>query len=91
MLRANDEVAAALGELAELMAIAGGDSFRIRAYEKAARAVAEHALDVDTLDEHALTAIPGVGSHIAAKITEVSRSAATRPIGAKVIAHTTIA
>jgi len=74
MLRANDEVAAALGELAELMAIAGGDSFRIRAYEKAARAVAEHALDVDTLDEHALTAIPGVGSHIAAKITELRRT-----------------
>ncbi|MGA2932137.1 MAG: helix-hairpin-helix domain-containing protein, partial [Acidimicrobiales bacterium] len=71
MLRANDEVAAALGEFAELMAIAGGDSFRIRAYEKAARAVAEHALDVDTLDEHDLTAIPGVGSHIAAKITEL--------------------
>ena len=74
MLRANDEVAAALEELAELMAIAGGDSFRIRAYEKAARAVAEHGLDVDTLDEHALTAIPGVGSHIAAKITELRRT-----------------
>jgi hypothetical protein len=28
ILRANDEVASALGELAELMAIAGGDSFR---------------------------------------------------------------
>lgn len=71
MARSNDRVASALGELAELMAIAGGDSFRIRAYEKAARAVAEHILEVDTLDEHGLTAIPGVGSHIAAKIVEL--------------------
>jgi DNA polymerase (family X) len=70
MARANDEAAAALDELAELMAIAGGDQFRIRAYEKAARAVAEYPLDVGELDEHDLTAIPGVGSHIAAKIRE---------------------
>lgn len=71
MPRANDEAAAALGELAELLAIAGGDPFRIRAYEKAARAVAEHPVDVATLDERGLTAIPAVGSHIAAKIAEL--------------------
>lgn len=71
MPRSNDEAAAALGEMAELMAIDQGDPFRIRAYEKAARAVAEHRLDLDVLDEHGLTEIPGVGSHIAAKIVEL--------------------
>jgi DNA polymerase (family 10) len=71
MARSNDVAAEALGELAELLAIAGGDPFRIRAYEKAARAVAEYPLDVDSLDDKGLRAISGVGGHIAAKIREL--------------------
>jgi DNA polymerase (family X) len=71
MVRSNDSVAEALGELAELLAITGEDQFRVRAYEKAARSVAEHPIDVDTLDEKALDDIPSVGSHIAAKIVEL--------------------
>jgi DNA polymerase (family X) len=71
MARSNDQVAEVLGELAELLAITGEDQFRVRAYEKAARSVAEYPLEVDTLDEKALDEIPSVGSHIAAKIRQL--------------------
>ena len=71
MARSNDVVAEALSEFAELLAIAGEDQFRVRAYEKAARAVAEYPLPVDGLEEKALDDIPTVGSHIAAKIREL--------------------
>ena len=40
MARANDEAAALIQELADLLSITGGDAFKIRAYEKAARAIA---------------------------------------------------
>ena len=68
MPRSNDLVANALSELADLIAITGGDPFRVRSYEKAARSVAAYPIDVDTLGESGLDAIPAVGSHIAAKI-----------------------
>ena len=71
MARSNDEVAAALGELADLLAISGGDPYRVRAYEKAARSVAEYPLEVDELDQKGLDGIPAVGSHIAAKIVQL--------------------
>ena len=71
MTGSNDVVAEALREFAELLSIAGEDQFRVRAYEKAARAVAEHPVAVDGLDEKALDDIPAVGSHIAAKIREL--------------------
>ena len=40
MGRVNDDVAALLSEYAALLHITGGDAFRARNYEKAARAVA---------------------------------------------------
>ena len=39
-MRSNDAAAEALQELADLIAISGGDPYRVRAYEKAARSVA---------------------------------------------------
>jgi DNA polymerase (family 10) len=63
--RSNDAVAEALQEFADLVAISGGDPYRVRAYEKAARSVAGYHLDVDGLDEKALMAIPSVGRRIA--------------------------
>lgn len=69
--RSNEQVADALAELADLIAITGGDPFRVRAYEKAARGVASYPLDLEGLDRKELDAIPSVGSHIAAKITQV--------------------
>jgi DNA polymerase (family 10) len=70
MARTNDVVAALLREYAELLAITGGDPFRARNYEKAAKAVGGYAGDIDGLAEAALTTIPGVGKSIAAKIAE---------------------
>src|ERR1019366_7920380 len=53
-MRTNDEVAALLEEYADLLAITGGDAFRIRSYEKAARSIAGYPDDLATLDAGAL-------------------------------------
>jgi DNA polymerase (family 10) len=68
--RSNDDVARMLEEFAELLAISGGDPFKVRAYEKAARAVAGYHLDVANLDAKQLDEIPSVGAHLAAKVVE---------------------
>ncbi|WP_151769531.1 DNA polymerase/3'-5' exonuclease PolX [Streptomyces abyssomicinicus] len=70
MPRSNDEVAALLQEYADLIAITGGDAFKARVYEKAARAIGGHHADVATLDVKGLQEIPGVGKSIAEKVTE---------------------
>jgi DNA polymerase (family X) len=70
MARTNDVVAALLREYAELLAITGGDQFRARNYEKAAKAVGGYPGDIDGMAASALTAIPGVGKSIAGKIAE---------------------
>ncbi len=70
MAWANEEVAGLLREYAELTQITGGDVFRARNYEKAARSVRGWADDISQLDAKALRAIPGVGASIAAKIAE---------------------
>jgi DNA polymerase (family 10) len=66
----NEEVAGLLREYAELIQITGGDVFRARNYEKAARSVRGWGDDLGQLDAKGLRAIPGVGASIAAKITE---------------------
>ncbi|WP_041820424.1 DNA polymerase/3'-5' exonuclease PolX [Streptomyces davaonensis] len=70
MARANDEVAALFREYADLISITGGDAFRARVYEKAARAIGGHHTDVSTLDAKGLKEIPGVGKSIADKVVE---------------------
>ena len=70
MARANDEVEALLQEYADLLSISGGDAFRVRTYEKAARSVGGHHADIATLDRKALQGIPNVGKSIAEKIQE---------------------
>jgi DNA polymerase (family X) len=70
MAWANEEIAGLLREYAELTQITGGDVFRARNYEKAARSVRGWADDISQLDVKALRAIPGVGASIAAKIAE---------------------
>jgi DNA polymerase (family X) len=74
MASTNEAAAALLREYAELLAITGGDPFRVRNYERAAKAVAGHPDDVMAMNSAALTAIPGVGKSIAAKIAEYRRS-----------------
>ncbi|MFD8816170.1 DNA polymerase/3'-5' exonuclease PolX [Streptomyces sp. NPDC059627] len=70
MARSNDEVAALLQEYADLISITGGDAFKARVYEKAARSLGGHHADVSTLDLKALQEIPNVGKSIAQKVRE---------------------
>ncbi|HEY1918762.1 MAG TPA: DNA polymerase/3'-5' exonuclease PolX [Streptosporangiaceae bacterium] len=70
MPRPNDEVAALLGEYAELISITGGDAFRARTYSRAARAIRGYAADASQLDAVGLRQIPGVGKSIADKVGE---------------------
>jgi DNA polymerase (family 10) len=76
----NEEIAALLREYAELTQITGGDVFRARNYEKAARSVRGWAGDVGQLDVTALRAIPGVGASIAAKIAEYRETGSIRAL-----------
>ena len=76
----NEEVAGLLREYAELTQITGGDVFRARNYEKAARSVRGWGDDIGQLDVTALRAIPGVGASIAAKIAEYRESGNIRAL-----------
>jgi DNA polymerase (family X) len=74
MARPNDEVGAVLAEYSDLIAITGGPAYRARVYEKAARSVAGHPVDLSTLDVDGLQTIPNVGASIADKIAEYLRT-----------------
>jgi DNA polymerase (family X) len=76
----NEEIAGLLREYAELTQITGGDVFRARNYEKAARSVRGWADDISQLDVKALRAIPGVGASIAAKIAEYRDTGSIRAL-----------
>ena len=70
MARANDVVAGLLEEYADLLAITGGEAFKARVYEKAARAVAGHHADSPAWISRSCRQVPGVGASIAEKIQE---------------------
>ncbi|MFI1970709.1 DNA polymerase/3'-5' exonuclease PolX [Streptomyces cinnamoneus] len=74
MARPNEEVEALLQEYADLVAITGGDAFKARAYEKAARAIGGFPTDVSKLDVKGLRDIPNVGKSIAEKVVEFLRT-----------------
>ena len=76
MAWANEEIAGLLREYAELTQITGGDVFRVRNYEKAARSIRGWGDDIAQSDVKALRAIPGVGASIAAKIVEYRETGA---------------
>ena len=80
MPRANEFVEALLTEYADLLSITGGDAFRVRTYEKAARSVGGYHADVATLDEAGLQAIPNVGGSTAKKIREMLDSGTFRQL-----------
>ncbi|MFC6087284.1 DNA polymerase/3'-5' exonuclease PolX [Sphaerisporangium aureirubrum] len=67
MGRANDGAAAALEEYADLFAMTGGDAFRVRSYQKAAKAIAGHPEDISRVN---VREVPGVGEAIAKKVEE---------------------
>ena len=60
-MRANEGAAAALQEYAELFALCGGDAFRVRSYQKAAKAIAGFPEDISVVD---VRSVPGVGEAI---------------------------
>lgn len=69
----NTEIAAMLDALADLLEIEGANRFRVRAYRKGARTVAEHPRSMNALvsAEEDLTVLPGIGKELAAKIQEM--------------------
>jgi DNA polymerase (family 10) len=68
--RANDDVKSLLQEYADLISITGGDAFKARAYEKAARAIGGYHDDVAAFDAKQLQQIPNVGKSVAVKVAE---------------------
>ncbi|TDE38588.1 DNA polymerase/3'-5' exonuclease PolX [Actinomadura sp. 6K520] len=80
MARANDEAADLIQELADLLSITGGDAFKIRAYEKAARAIAGHPDDISGMDLAGLRTIPTVGEAIARKVLDYTTTGTIRQV-----------
>ncbi|MES2353422.1 MAG: DNA polymerase/3'-5' exonuclease PolX [Pseudomonadota bacterium] len=69
----NADIAAVFNEIADLLEIEGENVFRIRAYRNAARIVGDLRRSVQLMVEKGgdLTSLPGIGTDLAAKITEV--------------------
>ncbi len=85
MARTNEDVAGLLREYAELLVITGGDPFRARNYEKAAKEIAGYPGDLGALAGAAQTGaalpkIPGVGTSTAAKVAEYLRSGTIKAV-----------
>ncbi|MET8157149.1 DNA polymerase/3'-5' exonuclease PolX [Sphaerisporangium sp. NPDC005289] len=79
MGRANDAAAAALEEYADLFAMTGGDAFRVRSYQKAAKAIAGHPGDISRVN---VREVPGVGEAIAKKVEEFLQRGSFRQLDA---------
>ena len=70
-MKKNQETAELLYHIAELLELKGENTFKIRAYNKAARAVESLSTDIQEIyAAEELESIPGVGSAIAEKIGE---------------------
>ena len=74
MPRANDAVEAMLVEYADLLSILFDDPYKPRAYEKAARAVGGHPVDLADADLKEILKVPSVGKSIGEKIEEFLRT-----------------
>ncbi|HEX6467562.1 MAG TPA: DNA polymerase/3'-5' exonuclease PolX [Streptosporangiaceae bacterium] len=80
MARENEEAAALLQELADLLSITGGEAYKVRAYEKAARAISGYHEDISGLDADGLKKIPNVGAAIAKKIQDYLTTGTIRQV-----------
>jgi DNA polymerase (family X) len=69
----NSEVAKVFQDIADLLELKGENVFKIRAYQKAARAIEHHPQELRVMIEEGedLQSIPGVGEAIAKKTTEL--------------------
>ena len=72
----NKDIAGLLSETADLMEVAGEDSFRIRSYRNAAAVIAPHPERVSDIvfnPERKVTDIPGIGKGLSFVLTEICR------------------
>jgi len=69
----NGEVVKVFQDIADLLELKGENVFKIRAYQKAARAIEHHPRELEAMIEEGedLQSIPGVGEAIAKKTTEL--------------------
>jgi DNA polymerase (family 10) len=69
----NSEVAKVFQDIADLLELKGDNVFKIRAYQKAARAIGYHPKELKVMidDGEDLQSIPGVGEAIAKKATDL--------------------
>ena len=68
----NSEIAAVFDDIAEMLKLKKENIFKIRAYQKVARAIEELPVDVEQLvAENRVKEIPGAGEAITKKITEL--------------------
>lgn len=68
----NGQYEALLEEIAALLQVAGANTFKVRAFERAARVLHGLSTPVDTLvDEGTLTELDGIGKSIAADLTQI--------------------
>jgi DNA polymerase (family X) len=66
----NEDLRRQFAEIATLLKLDGADRFRVRAYERAADAIAAARVDLSQLAPSALTDLDGIGDTTARKITE---------------------
>src|SRR4030042_86953 len=73
--KSNSEIAQVFSNIADLLDIKGEDWYRVRAYRRAAEAIAQHPEELATLwEEGRLEEVPGVGKAIAGKVDEMLRT-----------------
>jgi DNA polymerase (family 10) len=68
----NSEIAAIFDDIAGMLSLKKDNIFKIRAYQKVARAIEALPVSVERLvSEHRLNEIPGAGEAITKKLTEL--------------------
>ncbi len=74
----NQDIAAILSEMADLLELTGADRFRVSAHARAGRIIKDLPTDLATLidDKKAITAIEGIGAKTADKIIEFANEGA---------------
>jgi DNA polymerase (family X) len=73
----NPDIARVFSTLATMLEIDGANPFRVRAYREGARVLDARTEPVAALDVAALTAIPGIGKDLAAKIRDLVQTGST--------------
>lgn len=70
----NSEISAIFNEIADLLELKGENTFRIRAYRRAAQNIDSLAYDLSAMRPEDLSGIPGIGKDLAGKIQEYIQS-----------------